>query len=124
MERERQMDILRDVRIEDFRLTVWDTYKTDRDGKSRLGYRLSTINDNKIIFERTDFYCSPMHCVDSDQTMRSILTFLTLRRGDVESDYFTNYTPEQIAFRDNHAEYISLWSMDDGPEFEEFEEKG
>jgi hypothetical protein len=34
------------------------------------------------------------------------MSFLTLRKGDVESDYFDGYNSVQVEFRDNHAESI------------------
>ncbi len=42
--------------------------------------------------------------LDGDQTVRGVLGFLALRPGDVEADYFDRYTPEQLAWRDQHAE--------------------
>jgi len=36
-----------------------------------------------------------------------VLGFLALRPGDVEADYFTGYTPMQLAWRDQHAEDLA-----------------
>lgn len=91
-----------------FRLVVSDTGLTNRDGKSRLAYVLSMHQGRKtVLFEGNNFCASPVHAIDSDATVFAIMNFLTLRPGDVEADYFADYTPEQIAFRDRHAEALS-----------------
>ena len=38
----------------------------------------------------------------------AVFGFLTLRRGDVESDYFEAYTETQKAFRDTYAEDVAM----------------
>jgi len=93
-------------------LQLWDTDLTDRQGKERLAYVL--YFDGSIVFEGDDFFCSPLHSVDSDETVRSLMSFLTLRRGDTDAEYFESYTPEQIAFRDTHAESLSYAVLDWG----------
>src|SRR5208283_5328520 len=79
-----------------FTLAAWDTNHTDSRGKSILGYRLKM--DGKPIFQGEDFHCSPMHCIDSDETVKAIMSFLTLRPGDTDSEYFDNYTPSQLDY--------------------------
>lgn len=112
-----QMDILRNCTFRpyrkgmgpSFRLTLWDTHKTDSMGKSRLGYRL-TQHKGKVkteLFTGEDFCCSPLHCVDSDETVAAIMSFLTLRRGDTDSEFFENYTPTQTEFTEQHAEALA-----------------
>ena len=101
-----------------FRLVVWDTDRTSRSGKNVLGYRLSAWNTyttpkggggvREVLFEGEDFQCSPLHAVDSDETVRAIMDFLTLRPGDTDAEYFENYTAEQLAFCDAHAEALSF----------------
>lgn len=91
-----------------FTLTLWDTGRRDGRGQSYLAYRLTS--HGRPIFEGEDFSGSPMHTDDSDATVRSLLTFLTLRPGDTDADYFSEYTPQQIAFRDEHAEYLA-WEV-------------
>lgn len=45
--------------------------------------------------------------MDSDEVLLSILSFLTLRPGDVEEDYFSEYTEAQWDFVDEHAEDLA-----------------
>lgn len=98
-----------------FRLKVWDTNERDSCGKWVLGYRLSMGEPNAVgnppvwtvIFEGEDFGCSPMHAVDSDETMTGIMCFLTLRPGDTDQEYFKDYTPEQLDYCAQHAEALA-----------------
>ena len=89
-----------------FRLELWDTNTRDEFGKYRLGYRLKM--DCNVLFEGEDFCCSPMHAVDSDESVASLLGFLTLRPGDTDSEYFADYTPDQLDYCSQHAESLAF----------------
>lgn len=83
--------------------------------RSMIGYELRIReNGNKsiIMFKGEDFGCSPLHAIDSDATVKSLMTFLTLRPGDTDRDYFKNYTPGQLAYCSRHAESLSLCVLD------------
>lgn len=116
-------ELLRDVSMHvgatrHFRLQLWDTLRSDYScGRARtvLAYRLTryatgaTIGE--VIFEGADFRCSALHSDDSDETLRSLLTFLTLQRGDTDADYFEDYSDEQRAFRDSDdCSALQLWA--------------
>jgi hypothetical protein len=124
-------NILRRVRFSPYRkgmgptfeLTTWDTGRTGYDGKSLVGYRLTMREHYNaiggrilkrwrakpavVLFEGEDFGCSPLHCIDSDDAVAGIMGFLTLRPGDTDSEYFAEYTPEQLEFCSQHAEWLS-----------------
>ena len=113
---------LRDVDVGGYRLRTWDAWRSDRDGKYIVGYEF-TRPDGHVLFHGEDFACSPLHAIDSDECLRGILTFLTLRRGDTDADYFEGYTPEQREFTETDAEELSLWSMaEEAPPFEDWAE--
>ena len=75
----------------------------------RIGYTLRQHDHGKtvVIFEGRDFRPSPLHAWDSDETVAAIMSFLTLRVGDTDREYFENYTAEQMEFRDTHAESLA-----------------
>lgn len=101
-------------------LTLWATPRVDRRGQTVLGY--SFVDPQGVtVFEGEDFAGSPLHADDSDATLRSLLGFLTLRLGDTDREYFADYNERQVAFRDNEAEMLSLWTDDDGPDFEDID---
>lgn len=96
-----------------FHLTMWDTHRTDDMGKSVIGYKLvKSHGGSGVIFEGEDYYCSPCHAIDSDESVRSLMNFLTLRPGDTDSEYFEGYTSEQRAFCDEYAEELQMAVMD------------
>ena len=49
---------------------------------------------------------------DGDAAMASVLHFVCLRPGDVEPDYFADYTPKMVAFRDGDAEALGIAVFD------------
>lgn len=102
-----------------FTLETFDTFKTDSLGKSILAYRFTQYrspSNEKIIFEGEDFHCSPCTAIDSDDCLRSLLSFLTLRKGDTDDECFEDYTPEQIKFSEQYAETLSLYAYEDNPQ--------
>lgn len=113
-------NLLRTVRLSPYRkgqgptftLRTWDTGDSNK-GHHRLRYELRQHDAGKtaVIFSGSDFGCSPMWCIDSDESIAAILGFLTLRPGDTDAEYFADYTPEQIAFCDQHAESLSCEAM-------------
>jgi len=115
-----EQSALRDVRLDAsrghvYRLVMWDTYMQDRQGKSLLGYSFEQVLPEReagVLFEGTDYGASPMHAIDSDSSVRALLTFLTLRPGDTDREYFEKYTPEQMAFAQGDAEELQMYSLD------------
>lgn len=99
-----------------FSLVLWDTGQRDGSafGKAKLGYRLCMIEGIKrtVLFEGEDYFCSPCYAIDSNEAMRGLMLFLTLRPGDTDSDYFKKYNASQFAFCDHHAEALSLCVTD------------
>lgn len=76
------------------RLLTWDTYRTERYGRSILGYAFYD-NEPEPLFVGEDFSCAPSLAIDSNDTILSLLSFLTLRKGDTDSEYFDGYTESQ-----------------------------
>jgi hypothetical protein len=93
-----------------FRLTMWDTGTYDHRGCTRIAYQLREVG-GPVIFAGEDFSGSPMHADDSDATVAGLLGFLTLKPGDTDADYFADYTPEQRAFCEAHAEVLA-WAAE------------
>lgn len=101
-------DHIRTWEQDGFRLELWDTHQLARGGpQSRLAYQL--YDQGVLIFEGEDYGCSPLHATDSSESIAGLLTFLSLRRGDTDSDYFDCYSPSQLAWRDSgRAEELSV----------------
>lgn len=109
-----RLDLLRNVVLGDtgYRLAVWDTERNASTGQLLLAYVLSSP-DGTVIFKGDDFGCSPMHAIDSDESLRALLGFLTLRPGDTDEEYFANYTRRQRAFAQDEAEALQMWAEEE-----------
>ena len=106
-------EVLRDVNVDGYRLTTFDLGGVGLHASQwRVGYRFHAL-DGSILFAGDDFGCSPLHAIDSDECLRALLSFLTLRPGDTDAEYFAHYTPAQRAFADGDAEALSLWTIED-----------
>lgn len=110
------MKLLRDLNIEGFRLRMWDSGKRDYRGTTTIAYLFQDRNGH-VLFKGCDYNGSPLHADDSDECVRGLLTFLTLRPGDTDSEYFESYTEDQIDFCETDAEYLSLYACEGDSEF-------
>jgi hypothetical protein len=90
-----------------FRLELYDPNERDSYGKAVLAYEF--YHDDTLIYQNEDFHCSPLHGTDSDETVTSLLQFLSLRPGDMDPDYFNDYSPEQLAWCMEHGEQLSQY---------------
>lgn len=77
-----------------FKVELFDTYTRDSYGKHILGYKF--YDGKELVFEGQDFHCSPMHSIDSKETIMALLGFLSCKPGDVDEEYFASYTPRQL----------------------------
>jgi hypothetical protein len=96
------METIRVWRRSFFTLRVFDTGDMS-EGKHRLAYVFSDGEhpDGQQLFSGSNFYASPLHAIDSDEALASILSFIALGEGDTDSDYFNDYTDKQLGWRDS-----------------------
>lgn len=79
-----------------------------------VGYELRDPDD-KTIFRGADFKPAPLCADDSDETLRGLLGFLTLRPGDTNAEYFADYTDRQREFAESsECEYLAFLYSDEG----------
>lgn len=106
------MDLLRDVDIDGYRLQLFDkNLPTGKYGHTTLSYKFISP-EGKVIFEGDDYGVPRGQAVDSDETVRGLLGFLTIRPGDTDDEYFDNYTEDQLSFANDKGESMSGWGMD------------
>jgi hypothetical protein len=112
--------MLRHVSCDGYILLMWDLDgRTKSTGQYVLGYAFYAPGAAEPLFLGEDYGCSPMDAIDSNESVRCLLTFLTLRPGDTDREYFEDYTPEQMAFAEGDAERISMFALepdDDDPD--------
>ncbi len=89
-------------------LFLYDTHQM-KANKSRLAYELydETFGDCPV-FRGEDFGCSPLHAIDSDQAVAALLSFLSLKPGDTDQEYFDDYSPQQVEWAESYGELLGL----------------
>lgn len=84
-----------------------------RDDEGRIVYSYVLERGGVVIFEGSDFRSGCGAPIDYADAARTLMGFLTLREGDTDADHFDRYTPEQIAWRDEYAEDLSIYGVDE-----------
>ena len=80
-------------------------------GQERIGYTLHMREPNgpsMLLFDGDDYGVAPSHAIDGDASVEGLMSFLTLRPGDTDEDYFEAYTPMQLDYCEQHAESLSM----------------
>jgi hypothetical protein len=103
------------------RLDLWDTGRT-RNGKSELRYALAIIPHSDtcspvVIFDGEEFWPSPLHAIDSDETAAALLSFFVADGESIryapDSDYADerarDYTERQRETLESNHELLSVW---------------
>jgi hypothetical protein len=83
------------------------------DDRIRWSYRL--LRHGNTIFKDAEFRSgtsTQLTVKESLRAARGLLTFLTLQPGDVEPEYFENYTPAQLDWRDSYAEELAAYALE------------
>ena len=82
----------------------------DDAGRAQFAYKLISP-EGETIFEGSDYHAHTRG--DNDEEVAGgLLSFLTLRPGDTDAEYFDNYTPRQWEFVETDAEALSMWAAD------------
>ncbi len=69
--------------------------------RTYIPYELT--RDGLMLFSGSDYGCSPLHAIDSDITMLTLMSFLCIVRGGVDSEYFDSYNDQQLSFMETEA---------------------
>lgn len=93
-----------------FRLEMFGTDTFDRRGVEYVAYEL--YHEGELIFEGDDYSPSPLHEPAGDYSVAGLLSFLSLKPGDTDPEWFDTYTPAQLAWAEAHAEHLSYLSHD------------
>lgn len=101
-----------------FRLLIGETSYNPEGfytGNGKLPYELyddSFDDSTEPIFSACDFGPSPLYSEDGPEAIASLLSFLSLRPGDTDREYFDDYTERQLAWRDSRAESLAMIAND------------
>ena len=94
-----------------FRLDMYDANKRGEYGKHGVSYRFFE-GDTEIFSSAGGKELFSPGAIDEDNTACELCSFLFLKPGDTDPDYFDDYTPEQLAFCDRCAEELSMAARD------------
>lgn len=87
-----------------YELRLYDA-GTDDEGREVLRYVFHDLGwseqSGRRLFVGGDYRPSPMHSVDGPESIAGLLSFLSLREGDTDRDYFDGYDERQLAWRDS-----------------------
>jgi hypothetical protein len=97
-----------DVTSEETRMAAQDQLLAYRQNMPMYPARIVERRHVSVLFTGDDIHLSAGTCTDSDRAVAEVLGWLTLRPGDTDSDFFRDYTPEQHAFAESHAETLNM----------------
>jgi hypothetical protein len=105
-------DVLRNVRVNGYRLLVWDDHTRYSTGQYRVRYAFFLPRARKPLF-LGECGVAPHDPIDSDAALVGILGWLTLKPGDTDADFFADYTPDQLDWcQSSEAQELSWISCD------------
>ena len=85
--------------------------KTYYKGTDTLAYEV--FLNSMVLFSGNDYRPSPLDGIETLDAVLGLLGFISVGYDDTDNEYFDNYTPEQIAFRDSYTrEQLSLLVSD------------
>lgn len=93
-------------KYKDYRLELYDPYLPQKESQYYLTYEFYC--QGKLIFYGSDYGCSPCHAIDSQECVCTLLSFFALRPEETYSEYFENYTPEQLDFAQIEGEDLNM----------------
>ena len=110
-------DFMRGLRSGDFLLELYQLNQFQSSGShENIGYRLidDTVEHLGVVFDGHDVGIPRGSCLDSAGSFESVLGFLSMKKGDVEEEYWKEhgYTPKQLEWRDARAEELSKVQLD------------
>ncbi len=83
-----------------FKTQLYDNGRGDF-GKSVIMYRF--YDNDTLIFEADNTnYLQSHNPADSFKAVIDLWGFLSVGEGDTDDEYFANYTPDQLAWRDSY----------------------
>lgn len=112
------------MELKDINMVIKLYYQGSSGYRCYLPYEV--LKDGKLLFSGDDYSPAPTINIDSVESFLSLLAFISVRPGDTDPEYFTNYTPEQLAWcESSECENITLLINDyeNADQYEDLEEK-
>jgi len=117
--------------VANHRLHTWEVGTRFGTGQEHIGYAFYPAGASEPLFVGEDYGCAPSDAIDSDSCLLGIISFLCLKPGDTDSEYFEAYTPAQLDWASSYAaETLSILPYDaelsrgDSEAYYSFDEEG
>lgn len=70
--------------------------------------------DGKTVFAKGDTWCATPcgKSIDGKDAKELVCSLIAMKPGDTDADYFKGYTLAQLAFAEEHGEYIAMIGED------------
>lgn len=81
---------------------------------AEMSWRPDGAKRAEVVFPRGATWCGVASgaCSDGIEARELVTSLFTIRPGDTDSEYFENYTPEQLAWVEQWAETLGMERMD------------
>ncbi len=98
---------MKKYRFGDYVLTLKEL--DERDKNDHILVRHALKKGDETIFAGDDLGCSPMNEPESPESAEALLSFLLLKPGDVEDEWFEKYSERQMEFAESEADLLYEW---------------
>lgn len=91
---------------------AYDDMSPGWDNAGRVRITCEVVQGGQIIFPKGQLYCALHGSSDSDDAKKLVLSLVAMRPGDTDADYFTDYTPAQLAWAVVNGETLTMVAYD------------
>lgn len=82
--------------------------KPQWDSAGRVCLYVEVRQGGKIIFPKGSLYCAQHGASDGIEARENTLSLVAIKPGDTDEEYFSDYTPEQLAWCEKYGEELSM----------------
>ena len=72
-------------------------------GGEKMEYYIIDEASKAVLFHGDDYRPSPLHCVDTMESVIDLLGFICCQPGDTDDGYFKDYTVAQMVWANSHT---------------------
>lgn len=87
---------------------AYDNCRPSWDESGRVRIEVEVRHGGKVIFPRGVLYCALHGTSDGLKARELVMSLVAMRPGDTDDDYFADYTPEQLAWANEHGESLGI----------------
>lgn len=93
------------------RITIQAFELTHKHTNNHLYFTVRVLENGEEVFAKGHLYAGVSiyagHAIDSDAAKELAMSLVAMKPGDTDKEYFTGYTAKQLAFAEQHGEWLS-----------------